>query len=89
MAASTNNNLEMSASISGILNEKHCPEHLQVLKTFTSALRDEKCRYDLSHSLLVASDQHVTTSKFCLTEKGQPNTNNESFMTHVKSKIKK
>jgi len=53
MAASTNNNLEMSASISGILNEKHCPEHLQVLKTFTSALRDEKCRYDLSHSLLV------------------------------------
>ncbi|KAM4569195.1 ataxin-10 [Odontesthes bonariensis] len=44
MAASTNNNLDMSASIRGILNEKHCPEHLQVLKTFTSALRDEKCR---------------------------------------------
>uniref|UniRef100_UPI0037E70B0E ataxin-10 n=1 Tax=Semicossyphus pulcher TaxID=241346 RepID=UPI0037E70B0E len=44
MAASTNGNLDLSASIAGILNEKHCPEHLLVLKTFTSALRDKEYR---------------------------------------------
>ncbi|CAG5927683.1 unnamed protein product [Menidia menidia] len=44
MAATTERNLEMSASITGILNEQHCPEHLQVLKTFTAALREEKYR---------------------------------------------
>ncbi|XP_041833523.1 ataxin-10 [Melanotaenia boesemani] len=44
MAASTDNNLNISASIAGILNERHCSEHLQVLKTFTAALRDEEYR---------------------------------------------
>ncbi|KAM6961715.1 ataxin-10 [Tautogolabrus adspersus] len=45
MAASTNNgNLDLSASIAGILNEKHCPEHLLVLKTLTSSLRDKEYR---------------------------------------------
>ncbi|XP_059182324.1 ataxin-10 [Centropristis striata] len=44
MAATTNSNLNMSASIAGVLNEEHCPEHLQVLKTFTAALRDKEYR---------------------------------------------
>uniref|UniRef100_A0A3B4U3B7 Ataxin-10 n=2 Tax=Seriola dumerili TaxID=41447 RepID=A0A3B4U3B7_SERDU len=44
MAAVTNINLDLSASIAGILNEKHCPEHLQTLKTFTTALRDREYR---------------------------------------------
>ncbi|XP_044041594.1 ataxin-10 [Siniperca chuatsi] len=44
MAASTNSNLDISASIAGILNEKHCPGHLQILKTFTTALRDKEYR---------------------------------------------
>ncbi|GAA6217508.1 ataxin-10 [Lates calcarifer] len=44
MAALTNSNLDISASIAGILNEKHCPEHLQVMKTFTAALRDREFR---------------------------------------------
>ncbi|XP_028288816.1 ataxin-10 isoform X2 [Parambassis ranga] len=44
MAASTDRNLDMSASIAGVLNEKHCPEHLQVLKAFTAALRGKEYR---------------------------------------------
>ncbi|XP_040885606.1 ataxin-10 [Toxotes jaculatrix] len=44
MAALSNSNLDISASIAGILNEKHCSEHLQVLKTFTAALRDREYR---------------------------------------------
>ncbi|XP_026182577.1 ataxin-10 [Mastacembelus armatus] len=44
MAASTNSNADMSACIAGVLNEKPCPEHLQLLKTFTAALRDKEYR---------------------------------------------
>ncbi|XP_051247847.1 ataxin-10 [Dicentrarchus labrax] len=44
MAASTNGNLDISASVAGILNEKPCTEHLQVLKTITTALRDKEYR---------------------------------------------
>nr|XP_046235072.1 ataxin-10 [Scatophagus argus] len=44
MAASSNSNLDIPVSFAGILNEKHCPEHLQVLKTFTTALRDKEYR---------------------------------------------
>ncbi|XP_039997736.1 ataxin-10 isoform X3 [Xiphias gladius] len=44
MAALNSGNLDISASLAGILNEKHCPEHLQVLKTFTAALRDREYR---------------------------------------------
>ncbi|XP_045927596.1 ataxin-10 [Micropterus dolomieu] len=44
MAAYINGNLDISASIAGIFNEKHCPGHLQVLKTFTTALRDKEYR---------------------------------------------
>ncbi|XP_020495184.1 ataxin-10 [Labrus bergylta] len=44
MAASTVGNPDLSASIAGILNEKHCPEHLLVLKTLTSSLRDKEYR---------------------------------------------
>lgn len=45
MAASTSSIADMSASIAGILKEKHCPGHLQILKTFSEALR-EKGRRD-------------------------------------------
>ncbi|CAJ1055050.1 ataxin-10 [Xyrichtys novacula] len=44
MAASTNGNLDISASIAVILNEKLCTEHLQILKTFTCSLRDKEYR---------------------------------------------
>uniref|UniRef100_A0A3Q3VN79 Ataxin-10 n=1 Tax=Mola mola TaxID=94237 RepID=A0A3Q3VN79_MOLML len=44
MAASSHSNMDMAVSFAGILNEKHCPEHLQVLKTFTTALRDKEYR---------------------------------------------
>lgn len=44
MAASTDSNSNISASIAGILNEKHCAEHVQALKTFTAALRDKEYR---------------------------------------------
>ncbi|XP_029351105.1 ataxin-10 [Echeneis naucrates] len=44
MAAVTNSNMDLSASIAGILNEKHCAEHLRTLKTFTTALRDREYR---------------------------------------------
>lgn len=43
MAASSSIS-EMTASISGISNEKHCLEHLQILKTFTEALRERAYR---------------------------------------------
>ncbi|XP_074481053.1 ataxin-10 [Sebastes fasciatus] len=36
--------MDISASLAGVLNEEHCPEHLQVLKTFTAALRDKEYR---------------------------------------------
>ncbi|XP_031721571.1 ataxin-10 isoform X1 [Anarrhichthys ocellatus] len=42
MAASTDSDLDISASIAGILSEEHSPEHLQVLKKFTAALRDKE-----------------------------------------------
>ncbi|XP_028426030.1 ataxin-10 [Perca flavescens] len=42
--ANTDSTLDISPSIAGILNEEHCPEHLQVLKTFTAALRDKEYR---------------------------------------------
>lgn len=45
MAASTHSNMDITASFSGILNEKHCPDHLQVLKTFTASLRDKDYRW--------------------------------------------
>nr|XP_020456981.1 ataxin-10 isoform X2 [Monopterus albus] len=44
MAASTNITLDISACIAGVLKEKHCPEHLQVLRNFTAALRDKEYR---------------------------------------------
>ncbi|XP_070847864.1 ataxin-10 [Chaetodon trifascialis] len=44
MAANINSNLDISASFAGILNEKHCPEHLRLLKTFTTTLRDKEYR---------------------------------------------
>lgn len=49
MAASTDIILGTSASIAGILNEKHGPEHLQTLKTFTAALRDVEYRWGLGN----------------------------------------
>ncbi|RVE56418.1 hypothetical protein OJAV_G00221050 [Oryzias javanicus] len=52
MAASANNNLDFSASIAGVLNEKHCPEHLQVLKAFTAALREEEYRDAVEEEVL-------------------------------------
>ncbi|XP_061570171.1 ataxin-10 [Cololabis saira] len=44
MAATAGNNMDISASIAGVLKDKHSPAHLQVLKTFTAALRDEEYR---------------------------------------------
>ncbi|KAM3587865.1 uncharacterized protein V6R79_015550 [Siganus canaliculatus] len=44
MASSNSNNMDMTASLAVILNEKYSPEHLQVLKTFTTALRDQEYR---------------------------------------------
>ncbi|XP_047431447.1 ataxin-10 [Mugil cephalus] len=44
MAASTDSALEISASVAGILNEKHSPEHLQLLKTLTAELREKYYR---------------------------------------------
>ncbi|XP_030296219.1 ataxin-10 [Sparus aurata] len=44
MAAIINSNLDIPASFAGILNEKHRSEHLQVVKTFTTALRDKEYR---------------------------------------------
>ncbi|XP_017280334.2 ataxin-10 [Kryptolebias marmoratus] len=44
MAASTANGLSISANLAGILNEKLCPEHLQLLKTFTNSLREAEYR---------------------------------------------
>lgn len=45
MAASLHSNMDIVASLAGILNEDHCPEHLQVVNTFTTALRDKEYRY--------------------------------------------
>ncbi|XP_061920511.1 ataxin-10 [Entelurus aequoreus] len=44
MAAPTTNSDDISASIARILNEKHSPEHLQVLQTFTALLQDREYR---------------------------------------------
>uniref|UniRef100_A0A3B5AM36 Ataxin-10 n=1 Tax=Stegastes partitus TaxID=144197 RepID=A0A3B5AM36_9TELE len=44
MAAPTDNSLQISASIADILNENHQPQHLQALKTFTTALREKEFR---------------------------------------------
>ncbi|CAN9508275.1 unnamed protein product [Ophioblennius macclurei] len=44
MAAHTDSTLAISASIAGIMNEIHNPQHLQVIKTLTSALREEEYR---------------------------------------------
>lgn len=49
MAATTNNNVDISASIAGILNEKQRPEHLQVLKACTAALREKEYRWGRRH----------------------------------------
>ncbi|XP_057709893.1 ataxin-10 isoform X2 [Corythoichthys intestinalis] len=43
MAAATNRD-DISSSVSRILNEKRHPEHLEILKTFTTALRDQNYR---------------------------------------------
>ncbi|XP_037098875.1 ataxin-10 [Syngnathus acus] len=43
MAATTEPN-DFSVSVARILNEKYCPEHLEALKRFTSALRDQQYR---------------------------------------------
>ncbi|KAK7896336.1 hypothetical protein WMY93_021661 [Mugilogobius chulae] len=43
---------EMSASISGISNDKHCPGHLQILKAFTAALREKENRDAVDESVL-------------------------------------
>lgn len=45
MAASLHSDMDIVASLAGILNEDHCPKHLQVVKTFTTALRDKEYRY--------------------------------------------
>ncbi|XP_077357165.1 ataxin-10 [Festucalex cinctus] len=42
--AATLNSDDISPSIARILNEKHRPEHLEALKAFTSALRDQEYR---------------------------------------------
>ncbi|KAJ0015578.1 hypothetical protein NQD34_009198 [Periophthalmus magnuspinnatus] len=53
MAASASSGIaEMSASLSGILKEKHCPEHLQILKSFTTALREKEYRDAVNESVL-------------------------------------
>ncbi|KAK2858866.1 hypothetical protein Q5P01_003486 [Channa striata] len=44
MAASSNSFSDISASVAGILNETHSPEHLLLLKTLTAALRDKENR---------------------------------------------
>lgn len=44
----------MTASISGILSEKHCPEHLQILKTFTEALREKEYRDAANEAVFTA-----------------------------------
>ncbi|XP_068162812.1 ataxin-10 isoform X2 [Antennarius striatus] len=45
MAASPSSVLENSAVLAGVLKEKRCKaEHLQTLKTFTAALKEEKSR---------------------------------------------
>ncbi|XP_054609060.1 ataxin-10 [Dunckerocampus dactyliophorus] len=44
MAATPTNPDDISVSVARILNEKHCPEHLQILKNFTTALRDRDYR---------------------------------------------
>ncbi|KAI4803024.1 hypothetical protein KUCAC02_006586 [Chaenocephalus aceratus] len=50
--AATTDNMDISASIAGILKEEHCPEHLQVLKTFTTALRDKEYRDAVKEEVL-------------------------------------
>ncbi|XP_076007827.1 ataxin-10 [Genypterus blacodes] len=44
MAATTDSNMDISTSLTGILNENLCADHLQTLKTFTGALRDQVYR---------------------------------------------
>ncbi|KAM6895537.1 ataxin-10 [Xenentodon cancila] len=44
MAATTGNNFDISASIAGVLTDKHDPGHLRVLQTFTAVLRDQEYR---------------------------------------------
>ncbi|XP_068611454.1 ataxin-10 [Brachionichthys hirsutus] len=44
MAASADSGPDSSAALSRILNEKRCPEHLQVLKTFSTAFRGKENR---------------------------------------------
>ncbi|CAL1568939.1 unnamed protein product [Knipowitschia caucasica] len=50
--AASGSTAEMSASISGILEEKHCPGHLQILKTFTTALREKEFRDAVDETVL-------------------------------------
>lgn len=44
MAASTHVNRNVATNFEQLLTEKLCQEHLQVLKTFTTALRDKQFR---------------------------------------------
>uniref|UniRef100_A0A8C6V1V2 Ataxin-10 n=1 Tax=Neogobius melanostomus TaxID=47308 RepID=A0A8C6V1V2_9GOBI len=53
MAASSSI-MEMTALISGILNKKHCPEDLQILKSFTAALRDKEYRDAVNEAVFSA-----------------------------------
>ncbi|XP_029317498.1 ataxin-10 [Cottoperca gobio] len=52
MAATTDSYMDISASIAGILNEEHCPKHLQVLKTFATSLRDKEYRDAVEEEVL-------------------------------------
>ncbi|XP_075907813.1 ataxin-10 isoform X2 [Nelusetta ayraudi] len=54
MAALAHSNMDFKASFSGSLNEKHCPEHLQALKTFTTALRDKEYRDSVEEEAFAA-----------------------------------
>ena len=66
MAAIINSNMDIPASFAGILNEKHRSEHLQVLKTFTTALRDKDYRCGQSNLLHVERKLRVLAYELTL-----------------------
>ncbi|CAL8319881.1 unnamed protein product [Lota lota] len=47
MAAPTDSAMDVSSFFSGLLNEKLCPNHLNVLKSFTSMLRRQEYREEV------------------------------------------
>ncbi|XP_059904809.1 ataxin-10 isoform X2 [Gadus macrocephalus] len=47
MAAPTDSAMDISSFFSGLLNEKLCPNHLNVLKSFTSMLRRQEYREEV------------------------------------------